>query len=38
MVKSLGFDNRGRLNLSRKQALPKSPVKEDKDKKKKNKK
>ncbi len=32
MVKALGYDNRGRLNLSRKAALPK---KEDKDKKKK---
>ena len=34
MVKALGYDNRGRLNLSRKQALPKVEVK-DKDKKKK---
>lgn len=30
MVKSLGYDNRGRLNLSRKEALPKPEVKEDK--------
>ncbi len=28
MVKSLGYDNKGRLNLSRKDALPKSPKKE----------
>jgi len=34
MVKSLGFDNRGRLNLSRKQALPKPELKEDKKEKK----
>ncbi len=37
MVKSLGYDNRGRLNLSRKEALPKKEKikedKEDKDKK-----
>ncbi len=31
IVKSLGYDNRGRLNLSRKDALPK-PVKQDKKK------
>ncbi len=30
MVKSLGHDNKGRLNLSRKDALPKKEVKEDK--------
>jgi len=30
IVKALGFDNRGRLNLSRKAALPKVDVKEDK--------
>jgi len=30
MVKALGYDNRGRLNLSRKQALPKPEIKEDK--------
>ena len=34
MVKSLGYDNRGRLNLSRKEALPKKEktkeIKEDK--------
>ncbi len=30
MVKSLGYDNRGRLNLSRKEALPKSPKPEEK--------
>ncbi len=29
MVKSLGYDNRGRLNLSRKEALPK-PIKKEK--------
>ncbi len=29
MVKSLGYDNRGRLNLSRKDALPKKPKKEE---------
>jgi len=29
IVKSLGYDNRGRLNLSRKEALPKPEVKED---------
>ncbi len=28
VVKSLGYDNKGRLNLSRKEALPKSPKKE----------
>ncbi len=32
MVKSLGYDNRGRLNLSRKEALPKKEKKEDKEK------
>lgn len=31
MVKSLGYDNRGRLNLSRKDCLPKPVKKEDKD-------
>ena len=36
LVKSLGYDNRGRLNLSRKAALPKPPKKEEKDKKKKD--
>ena len=30
LVKSKGYDNRGRLNLSRKEALPKPPKKEDK--------
>ena len=30
IVKALGYDNRGRLNLSRKQALPKTESKEDK--------
>ena len=30
VVKSLGYDNRGRLNLSRKEALPKPKKKEDK--------
>jgi len=30
VVKSLGYDNRGRLNLSRKEALPKSKTKDDK--------
>lgn len=34
MVKSLGYDNRGRLNLSRKECLPKPKKKEDKDDKK----
>ncbi|MCM1052524.1 MAG: polyribonucleotide nucleotidyltransferase [Ruminococcus sp.] len=34
IVKALGYDNRGRLNLSRKAALPKKDVKEDKDSKK----
>jgi len=29
IVKSLGYDNRGRLNLSRKEALPKKEKKED---------
>ena len=29
IVKSLGYDNRGRLNLSRKEALPKKEVKEE---------
>ena len=33
LVKALGYDTRGRLNLSRKQALPKSDKKEDKKKK-----
>ena len=33
VVKSLGYDNKGRLNLSRKEALPKSEKKEDKNKK-----
>ena len=33
IVKSLGYDNRGRLNLSRKEALPK-PKKKDKEEKK----
>lgn len=33
MVKSLGYDNKGRLNLSRKECLPK-PAKKDKDEKK----
>ena len=36
LVKSLGYDNRGRLNLSRKAALPKPPKVEDKMKKKKD--
>ena len=35
LVKALGYDNRGRLNLSRKQALPKLDKKEDKKSKKK---
>lgn len=30
VVKSLGYDNRGRLNLSRKEALPKPKAKEEK--------
>ncbi len=30
-VKSLGYDNKGRLNLSRKEAIPKPKKKEDKD-------
>ncbi len=30
IVKSMGYDNRGRLNLSRKEALPKPPKKEEK--------
>jgi len=34
VVKSLGYDNRGRLNLSRKEALPKSKNKEEKENKK----
>ena len=38
MVKSLGYDNRGRLNLSRKEALPKSKKKEIKEEKKEDKK
>ena len=33
MVKSLGYDNRGRLNLSRKDCLPKSEKREKKEKK-----
>ena len=33
LVKALGYDNRGRLNLSRKQALPKSDKTDDKKKK-----
>ncbi len=33
MVKALGYDNRGRLNLSRKAALPKKDNKENKNKK-----
>lgn len=37
IVKAIGFDNRGRLNLSRKAALPKSEFKEDKKSKKKEK-
>ena len=37
IVKALGYDNRGRLNLSRKQALPKPEIKEDKKSKKKDK-
>lgn len=32
IVKSMGYDNRGRLNLSRKEALPKPEKKEDKKK------
>ncbi|MBR1416786.1 MAG: polyribonucleotide nucleotidyltransferase [Bacilli bacterium] len=32
VVKSLGYDNKGRLNLSRKEALPKPKIKEDKKK------
>ena len=38
MVKSLGYDNRGRLNLSRKEALPKPKKKEIKEEKKEDKK
>ncbi len=34
IVKSMGYDNRGRLNLSRKEALPKNVKKEEKDTKK----
>ncbi len=34
MVKAIGYDNRGRLNLSRKQALPKPEIKDDKKEKK----
>ena len=34
VVKSLGYDNRGRLNLSRKEALPKPPKSEKKEDKK----
>lgn len=37
VVKSLGYDNRGRLNLSRKEALPKPKTKEKIDKKKEDK-
>ena len=37
VVKSLGYDNRGRLNLSRKEALPKSKKEEKDSKKDKNK-
>ena len=37
VVKSLGYDNRGRLNLSRKDALPKPKKKEEKETKKKEK-
>ena len=33
LVKSLGYDNRGRLNLSRKEALPKPDVKNKKNEK-----
>ena len=33
MVKSLCYDNRGRLNLSRKECLPKPEKKEKKEKK-----
>lgn len=36
IVKATGFDNRGRLNLSRKEALPKPKKKESEDEKKKN--
>ena len=32
LVKALGYDNRGRLNLSRKQALPKPDKKDEKKK------
>ena len=38
VVKSLGYDNRGRLNLSRKEALPKPKNKEEKKEEKENKK
>ena len=38
VVKALGYDNRGRLNLSRKEALPKPPKEEKVDKKDKKKK
>ncbi len=38
IVKATGYDNRGRLNLSRKEALPKKEKDKDKDKKKKDKK
>ena len=38
VVKSLGYDNRGRLNLSRKEALPKPKKTEEKEDKKKSKK
>ena len=31
MVKSLGYDNKGRLNLSRKEALPKKEIKNEKE-------
>jgi len=37
IVKALGYDNRGRLNLSRKQALPKPEINDDKKAKKKEK-
>ena len=38
VVKALGYDNRGRLNLSRKEALPKPPKSDKEDKKDKKKK
>ena len=34
LVKSLGYDNKGRLNLSRKEAIPKPEKKEKKEDKK----